>query len=309
MLTVIRGLHNVRPFSQGAIVSIGNFDGIHLGHQHLINHLLDLSKKMGLPSGIILFEPQPNEYFNPTQSTPRLMRLREKLLALAKTKIGFVFILHFDKHLACLSAEDFVEKILVEKLNVKHLVIGDDFHFGHQRKGNIHLLNSLGSQYNFTTEQLPSYQLNNLRISSTRIRENLAEGNLKAAEKLLGRTYGVAGHVAHGDKRGRLLGFPTANLFLHRRSTPLNGVFAVKCFGIEQEPIHGVANIGNRPTVDGLKYLLEIHLLNFQQDIYGKLIYVEFIEKLRDEQRFANINLLKQQISNDIEQAKIIFNL
>lgn len=307
MLKLIRGLHNIPDHFPSCVTSIGNFDGIHRGHQQLIQHLKEKSKSTHLPSLLITFEPQPNEYFSQQSIPPRLMRLREKLKIFQEQELDYLLCLRFDQKLADMPAEDFVEKILVDRLHVSYVLVGDDFQFGHKRQGNISLLQRLGKTYGFSAEEMPTFRWQGQRVSSSAVRKALQAGDIALAEELLGRDYGLSGRVAHGDKRGRILGFPTANVFLHRKAVPVHGIFAVKTHGLAPEPIYGVANVGNRPTVGGGRTLLEVHLFDFDQMIYGKRIYVEFVHKLRDEEYYPSLELLQQQIAIDVQQAKAYF--
>lgn len=305
----IRGIQNIQPHHGPCVATIGNFDGVHVGHQQLLQQLVEQSQQLGLPATVIIFEPQPNEYFAHKPPVARLTRLREKLPLLAQAGVDQVLALRFDDVMAQLPAKDFIEHILVEKLQVKCLMLGDDFRFGYQRQGDFQFAVEMGKQLGFEVQALDTIQRNGVRVSSTAVRAELEQGHLSLAEKLLGRPYGMYGRVAHGDKRGRLLGFPTANLYLHRKLTPITGVYCVKVYGLEPGLVYGVANVGNRPTVDGTRSLLEVHLFDFQQEIYGQYIRVDFIHKLRDEKRYDSFELLKQQIFKDAEQAREYFGI
>ncbi len=307
MTTLIRGIHNLHHQVSQCVATIGNFDGLHLGHQKLLNTLKHQAKAMNVSSVVILFEPQPNEFFTPTQPPARLMRLREKLMGLQKCNVDYVVCLKFDQKLANLPAEDFVKKILVDQLGVQKIIIGDDFRFGHNRVGDIYLLRKLGQRYHFTVQAMETFSANESRVSSTRIRQALQKGDLEKAEQLLGKPFAISGHVVHGDKRGRQFGFPTLNILLQRKTTPISGVFVVRVFGIAEQFLEGVANVGNRPTVDGTRRVLEVHVFDFTQNIYGAQLYVEFVKKLRDEKCFENFEKLKEQIMIDAEQAQEYF--
>jgi riboflavin kinase/FMN adenylyltransferase len=289
------------------VATIGNFDGVHLGHQAVLKQTCDKAREMGLPVTVITFEPQPQEYFRPEQAPPRLTRLREKIVALRPHAVDRLLCLDFNHHLANLSAEEFIDKILVDGLGVQYLVVGDDFRFGKDRQGDFEMLVSAGKKHGFEVANTHSFTLGNERVSSTLIRQALAQGDLTRVEQLLGRPYSMCGRVAHGDKRGRTIGFPTANIYLHRKNTPILGVYAVQMKDVEQYPVNGVANIGTRPTVCGTRTLLEVHLFDFNKDIYGAHIEVMFIEKIRDEKRFESFDALKQQIQRDAQQARAIF--
>lgn len=310
MLKLIRGLINIPADFPGCVATIGNFDGIHLGHQTVIQQLLQKSAELQLPSVLITFEPQPNEFFTHNGVIPpRLMRLREKLLTLQTLGVDYVLCLRFDHRLAALTAKQFVEHILVQKLKTAYIVVGDDFHFGQQRSGDIALLQQLGQQWNFHASAIDTHTANTQRVSSSYVRRALQEGNLTLVQQLLGRHYGISGRVAHGHKRGRIIGFPTANVFLHRKAIPIQGVYAVTVHNLSSTPLYGVANVGTRPTVDGTYSLLEVHIFDFNRDIYGMHIYTEFIHKLRDERRFESFELLRQQILADARQARECFKL
>lgn len=304
---IIRGLHNLHTYHHPSVVTIGNFDGVHLGHQALVSVLVKKAKELNAAPVVITFEPQPNEFFNPNAITPRLMRFREKILALEDMGVEHVLSLRFDKKFSEISAENFVKTILIEGLNTKHIIVGDDFKFGKNRAGDSELLKKIGMSFGFTVESHHSVTLNSQRVSSTLIREALERADLAAAEKMLGRPFGMSGKVAHGHKRGRIIGFPTANIFLHRKAVPISGVFAVKVFGIEKQPILGVANVGTRPTVDGTRSLLEVHLFDFDRSIYGEHIYVEFVKKMRDEKKYDSFEALKAAIFNDAKEARAFF--
>ncbi|MCK4951225.1 MAG: bifunctional riboflavin kinase/FAD synthetase [Gammaproteobacteria bacterium] len=306
-MELIRGLHNLRPRHHGCVATIGNFDGVHLGHQAVLGQLAEKADELSLPSLVITFEPQPQEYFAPEQAKPRLTRLREKLKALPRYGVDRVLCLQFNQALASLPADEFIKQILVDGLGVRYLVVGDDFRFGNHRAGDFSMLQKAGEQYGFPVVNMHTFNIDGERVSSTRVREALAKGDLDTAEKLIGRPYRMCGRVAHGDKRGRTIGFPTANIHLHRKATPVEGVFAVEMFGIEGEPVAGVANVGTRPTVDGTRSLLEVHLFDFDKDIYGQYIHVNFVHKLRDEERFDSFEELKKQILKDADDARAFF--
>lgn len=306
-LELIRGLHNLQPRHRGCVATIGNFDGVHLGHQAVLGQLADEADRLGLPSLVMIFEPQPEEFFAPERAPARLTRLREKLMALRRYAAERVLCVRFDARFAALSAQAFIEDILVARLGVRYLVVGDDFRFGHRRAGDFAMLREAGARLGFQVVNMHTFVVDGERVSSTRIRRALAAGDLAGAEKLLGRPYRMCGRVAHGDKRGRGFGFPTANIHLHRRNTPVRGVFAVELFGVEGEPVAGVANVGTRPTVDGTRTLLEVHLFDFDRDIYGAYVNVSFLHKLRDEMRFDSFDALTAQIAADVAAARTWF--
>ena len=308
-MRLIRGLNHLEPLRNGCVLTIGNFDGLHLGHQRVIEKLAEHGRRLHLPTVAMVFEPQPLEYFLGDHAPSRLTRLREKAIQFAKLPIDALLVLPFNRSMADCDAEDFIRDILVEQLHVRHLVIGDDFHFGKARRGNFALLQHRGQEYGFVVEDSHSFELEGMRVSSTLIRDALGEGQLELARDMLGRDYSVCGRVAHGDKRGRELGFPTANVRMLRKNTPVVGVYAVTMSGVDDKIYQGVANVGTRPTFDGgAKVVLETHLFNFNQDIYGRYVEVHFKKKLRDEIRFASLTELTLQIGQDVEQAQQFFN-
>lgn len=306
-MELIRGYHNLRPRHRGCVATIGNFDGVHLGHQTVLGQLSEKAAELGVPSVVISFEPYPMEYFAAKDAPARLTRLREKIKALTRYAVDRMLCLRFDAQLAAMPAMEFIEKLLIDKLDVKYLVVGDDFRFGEHRKGNFELLRKVGMQRGFEVVHLHTFLVDGERVSSTVIREALEVGDMAHAEKLLGRPYRMCGRVAHGDKRGRTIGFPTANIHLHRKKTPVKGVYAVEMFGIKGEPVKGVANVGTRPTVDGTRTLLEVHLFDFDADIYGQYVNIEFVHKLRDEVRFDSFEKLRKQIDLDAVNAREYF--
>jgi riboflavin kinase/FMN adenylyltransferase len=306
-MELIRGLQNIGSNHHGCVATIGNFDGVHLGHQAVLGQLAEKAAELCLPTVLITFEPQPMEYFVPDKVPARLTRFREKMLALQRYSVDRVCCLSFNDKLAKLKAEDFIEQVLINKLGVKYLVVGDDFRFGLNRTGTFDTLVKAGEKYGFQVVSMHTFEIDAKRVSSTRIRHALENGDMAGAEKLLGRRYRMSGRVAHGEKFGRELGFPTANVHLHRHASPVQGIFVVEVFGLDKEPLQGVASVGTRPTVNETKALLEVFLFDFDQDIYGEHIQVSFLKKLRDEEKFASIEKLKQQIQMDVEQAQAYF--
>lgn len=304
---LIRSLYNLTPAGQGGVVTIGNFDGVHLGHQQLIDKVVKAAQANHQPSLVVTFEPHPFEFFAGSHLTiPRLTRLREKFYAIANCGVDNVLILPFNQSLADMSASRFITEV-IQVLQPSHLIIGDDFHFGHQRQGDFALLKAAGEQQGFAVEAMSTVMIEGERVSSTRVRKALADGDHKLANRLLGHPYVMQGRVRLGNQLGRQFGFPTANIYLHRKLTPVRGVYTVYMHGMSDKPWPGVANVGIRPTVDGTRTLLEVHLLDFNQDIYGSYVQVEFCEKLRDEVRYPNLDLLKQQIAKDVETARNFF--
>jgi riboflavin kinase/FMN adenylyltransferase len=309
-MQVIRGLHNLNARHRYCVATIGNFDGVHLGHQQVFRQLTEKAATLAMPSTAVIFEPQPMEYFASDRAPSRLTRLGEKLQVIRESGINRTLVIKFTRELAQMSAEDFIHRLLIEGLDIRYLLVGDDFRFGKDRAGNFDLLKENGEKYGFEVHSMNSFLVDGERVSSTRIRRHLERGEMKAAARLLGRDYRICGRVAHGDKRGRTIGFPTLNIDLHRRVSPLHGVFAVRVHGIEDQALPGVANIGTRPTVRGdLRYLLEVHLFDFDRTIYGQRLQVEFCKHLREEKRFDTFELLRQQIERDSQQARDHFNL
>ncbi len=306
-MLLIRGLHNLNESHRGCALTIGNFDGVHLGHIEILKNLAKIASEQNLQSCVMSFEPLPMEYFNSATAPPRLHRLQEKWSALKNTDIDYFLCTKFNHQLAGLSADDFIKEILVDKLNVKYLLVGDDFRFGNKRCGDFETLQRAGEKYAFDVQNSTSYCFEQQRISSTRIRQALEQNQFTAASQMLGRPYQICGRVAHGDKRGRTIGFPTANIKLHRHAAAVSGVYAVIMTGENNFIKTGVANIGKRPTVNGQNLQLEVHLFNFDNDIYGKKVCVEFKKKIRDEKRFDSFDELKLQIIKDSEQAKAFF--
>lgn len=308
MTKLIRSFYNLTPQQQGGVITIGNFDGVHAGHQQLVARVIEKAKELHVPSLVVTFEPHPFEYFSKDHLTiPRLTRLREKFRAFADCGVDNVLILNFNQYLAYLSATDFVKGILYAALHPAHIVIGDDFRFGRARLGDFALLKEMGQELGFTVEAMPTVIVDGERASSTRVRKALANGDHALVKRLLSHPYYMLGRVRAGDQLGRQLGFPTANIYLHRKLTPVKGVYAVLVHGISDRPLPGAANVGIRPTVDGTRILLEVHLLDFNQDIYGRYVKVEFCEKLRDEVRYPNLDLLKEQIARDVVETRKYF--
>ncbi|MGZ8240318.1 MAG: bifunctional riboflavin kinase/FAD synthetase [Methylobacter sp.] len=307
-MRLIRGLAHIEPLKNGCVLTIGNFDGLHLGHRAVIKKLVERGTALALPVVIMIFEPQPLEYFLGDNAPSRLMCLREKAIEFSKLPIDYLLIVRFNKYFSNFDAEQFIDEVLIEKLNIKHLVIGDDFHFGKARRGNFAMLREKGKIYGFEVEDTGSYYIDGLRISSTLIRDALLAGDLAKAERMLGHGYSVCGRVAHGDKRGRTIGYPTANIKMFRKNTPVDGVFAVTMTGIDGLEIKGVANVGTRPTIEGgSKVILETHLFDFDKEIYGRYVEVHFKQKIRDEQRFQSLDELKAQIVKDVIETKKFF--
>lgn len=304
-MRIIRAHYPNLPVLNGpCALTLGNFDGMHRGHQQLLKKLVSVAKERQLNAVVLTFEPHSKEYFNPGVAVPRLMRFREKYEVLNTFALDALIGLRFDKLLAALTAEEFVRDVLQQCFQVKAMVVGDDCCFGSDRQGTFSFLEKYGASHDLSVEQVPSVRVLEERVSSSRVRLALEQGDLSLAETLLGRPFFLLGRVAYGQQRGRSLGFPTANIFLHRALTPLQGVFVVCVKGIGAQDYYGVANVGERPTVGGKRVLLEVHLFNFDATIYGWVVRVEFLHKLRNEQRYDSLELLVQQIKIDVAQAE-----
>ncbi|MFT3847776.1 MAG: bifunctional riboflavin kinase/FAD synthetase [Propionivibrio sp.] len=302
-MLVYRGFSHVSP--SASVLTIGNFDGVHLGHRALLKRLMDAAKAENLLPTVLTFEPHPREYFAPESAPARLSTLREKLEMIADEGIEAAYVGHFNARFAALSAEEFVERILVGCLRVKHLLIGDDFHFGAGRRGDFEMLRQSGDHFGFAVDAMGCVMLDAERASSSAVRDALAAGRMEHAARLLGRAYSIDGRVVHGEKMGRQLGFATANIRIKHDKPPLTGVFAVEVHGLPNGPHQGVANLGIRPSANQLaRPLLEVHLFDFARDIYGAHLNVRFVHKIRDEARFPNLEALKAQIALDVESAK-----
>ena len=307
-MKLLRGFNHTPAFEAGTVATIGNFDGVHRGHQALLSKLRLMATAMQRPLVVILFEPQPAEYFHGGKAPSRLFSLREKLNILRQCGVDYVCCLKFDEHMAKMTAVDFAERYIFSMLKANYLLIGEDFRFGYDRCGDVALLSELGHQHACVVKQFSEFYIDNQRVSSTTIRKALQRGELDYAAKLLGRTYTLCGRVIHGDGRGRQFGFPTANLHVHPQMLPLNGVFCVQVRRKNGASwLTGVANMGCRPTVDGRKRVLEIHLFDVDESLYGELLQVRFVHKLRDEVKFPSVDALIAQIHNDVTAAGLYF--
>lgn len=304
-MELIRGIHNIKTHHNGCVLTIGNFDGVHLGHMKVLAQVARQAKILGLPSTVMTFEPQPRELFAKEKAPARLNRLRDKYVQLSKLKVDRLLCVSFNQRFAQWPAESFISDLLVKRLNVKFLVVGDDFCFGRDRAGNFEMLKEAGLRYGFEVVSTESFCVQEHRVSSTAIRQALANNDLAKAEMLLGRAYSINGRVSHGQKLGRTIGFPTANIPLKRCVSPVSGVYVVQVHGLGGKPIGGVANIGQRPTVNGVRQQLEVHLFDFNQNLYGKQLEVALLAKLRDEKRFESFEALKEQIELDAEAARV----
>lgn len=290
-------------------LTIGNFDGVHLGHRAMIARLAEAARPLGLPVAVMTFEPQPQEFFAPDQAPARLTALREKLELLRECGVDRVHVFRFDFAFAQLTADQFVSRILHDGLAVKRLLVGDDFRFGARRAGDISLLKQAAPQAGFDVDAMPSVVTGGARVSSTAVRACLEGGDLDGAQRLLGRRYSIMGRVVGGDRLGQKLGYPTANVELKRLRAPLSGIFVVEVTGLATEPLPGVASLGVRPTVkERGKPTLEVHLFDFSGRIYGRRIGVRFLQKLRDERKFADVDALVAQMDRDAEMARNYFH-
>lgn len=290
--------------SAGSVVTIGAFDGIHLGHRQLLRRVVDVARQSGRPAIAMSFEPTPKEFFGGDQPPARLMRFREKLESLAERKIDIFFCPRFGEAMRGISADAFIRRILVHGLNARHIVVGDDFRFARRRSGSIEDLLRVAPALDLAVERVPSILVGDTRVSSTAIREALAAGDLDRATALLGRPYRMSGKIIRGRRVGRSLGYATANVDLRRRRSAVSGIYAVRVHGLPQGPVNGVASVGTRPTFDLTKPILEVHLMDFDRDIYGEYIHVDFIRHLRDEEKFASVEELVAQMRIDEENAR-----
>ncbi|MBX3617556.1 bifunctional riboflavin kinase/FAD synthetase [Nitrosomonas sp.] len=293
-------------------LTIGNFDGVHRGHQAMLKRLHEAAKKLGLPACVMTFEPHPREFFSPDQAPTRLTSIREKLEYLIQANVDRVYICSFDYEFAKIAPEHFVSRILNEELSVRWLLVGDDFRFGARRAGDITMLQTLSAANGYSVEIMPSISVNDKRVSSTVIRQALINGDLTTAHNFLGRPFSMSGRVIDGDKLGKKIGFPTANIQLKHNRPVLSGIFVVSVRGAisssPMTPLPGVASLGVRPTThQNGNYVLEVHLFDFNQEIYGQRLQVDFLHKLRDEEKFSDINALVRQIEKDIAQTKNYF--
>jgi riboflavin kinase/FMN adenylyltransferase len=305
-MRVIRGIP--ARADGGVALTIGNFDGVHLGHRAMLARLEAQARGLGLVPCVMTFEPHPREFFAPDQAPTRLASLREKIEVLGSLGVERVYVCRFDYDFARIAPEAFVERYLVDGVGVKWLLVGDDFRFGARRAGDFALLDTLGKRHDYVVESMSSVVVNGVRVSSTAVREALAEGRLDDAACLLGRPYSISGRVVKGDQLGRKLGFPTANVRMRHNRPPLGGIFAVRLHGVDADPRDGVASLGVRPTVKSRgEPTLEVYVLDFDGDIYGRQVRVEFLRKFRDEQKYVDLETLRRQIDVDVEQARAWF--
>ena len=305
-MEIIRGLHNLRSRHRGCALTIGNFDGVHRGHRVIVDQLSEIAAREGLSTALMTFEPQPREFFEPDAAPSRLTRFKEKMLALQSTSLEHVLVLRFDESFSRVPANHFIRRYLVAGLGVRHLLVGDDFRFGHGAEGNFDLLHDASEHYGFRLTRRETFSVAGGRVSSRWIRNALENGEFEVAASLLGRPYSILGRVAYGRRLGRKLGFPTANMALKRQVCPVRGVFAVRVHGVGKMPADGMANVGTRPTVDGTAWVLEVHIFDFHKDLYGKELSVDFVGKLRDERRFESVEALARQLRTDAIEARAL---
>ena len=289
-------------------LTIGNFDGVHLGHQAMLTRLSDAAQRLGMPACVMTFEPHPREFFAPDQAPTRLTSLREKLELLERFGVERAYVHRFNFEFAKTPPEDFIERILHRGLAARWILVGDDFRFGARRGGDLAMLKQAASRYAFDVHSMPSVMADGVRVSSTEVREALAAGDMRRAQRLLGRPYSISGRVVSGDRIGRQLGFPTANVLMKRNRPALSGIFAVEVHGLNEAPLRGAASLGVRPTITNIpRPCLEVHLLDFARDIYGAHVQVDFLHKLRDEEKYADVGMLKGAIANDVANTREYF--
>lgn len=311
-MKVFRGLPNAASRAPCAL-AIGNFDGVHLGHQALLSDLRAAATRLNIEAAVMSFEPHPRAFFaqmlgDLSKAPSRIANLRDNLSALDQAGIDRVIVEHFNAHFAALSPEEFIQKILVDGLHVKLVMVGDDFRFGAKRAGDIHTLKEAGERFGFVVQTMNTVERHGERISSSAVRAALAAGNFEEAQHLLGRPYRISGHVVHGQKLGRTLGFPTLNLRIAHHKPAVMGIFVVQVHGLSEQPLPAVASMGVRPTVDDSgRVLLETHILDQHVDAYGKVIHVEFLQKLRDEEKYVDLPTLTAAIDRDADQARSYF--
>lgn len=291
--------------ARGSVVTIGAYDGLHLGHTQLLGRVIKEARSRELPAVVMSFEPTPKEFFAAARPPARLMRFREKFEALAEYGVDIFYCPRFSATMRSIPADAFIRQILVHGLNARHVVVGDDFHFARKREGSIENLLRASTALQFSVDQVASINVDGVRVSSTEIRESLAEGNVERATALLGRPYRMSGKIVKGREVGRSLGYATANVDLRRRQSAVLGIFAVRVHGLPQGPVDGVASVGTRPTFDLCKPLLEVHVFDFDADIYGEYIHVDFLAHLRAEKKFASADELVAQMDIDAENARL----
>ena len=303
-MELVRGAHNLKAGHRPSVATIGNFDGIHRGHRAVIETLQAAGQRLGLPTTVVIFEPQPREFFAPDNAPGRITRLRDKLRVLASLGVDRTLCLRFDARLAAQSAEDFIQDLIVDGIGARFLMVGDDFRFGHRRRGDYGMLEEAARHQGFELQRMPTISHEGERVSSSRVRRSLAAGDMAMTEALLGRRLSISGRVVRGQALGRQLGWPTANLRFGHQSPPMRGIFNVLVHGLADQPWPGVASLGTRPTVNGVETLLETYLLDFSGDIYGRTISVELLEWQRPETDFKGLDALSEQIAADVASAR-----
>jgi riboflavin kinase/FMN adenylyltransferase len=304
MFRLFRDLHGGPVCPQGSVVCIGAFDGLHLGHRALLRHAFARAEALGVAAVALSFEPLPREFFARGPKPPRLMLPRAKLQGMRALGIGAVGLLRFNDALASMSAEDFIRRVLVSRLSAREVWVGPEFRFGKDRAGDLGTLQALGAEAGFTAGAIEPVHLDGERVSSTRIRRALAAGDFAAAARLLGAPFAIGGRVVRGNRLGRTLGYPTANLRFGGKTPPLHGIYATRVHGVDVQPWPAVSSFGTRPTVDGIEPLLEAHLFDFDGDLYGRRIDVEFVARLRNEEKFPDLPALVAQMHRDAERAR-----
>ena len=303
-MELVRGLHNISQRHRGCVLTVGNYDGVHLGHQQMIGVLKARAAQLRSAATVLVFEPSSKEFIDPDGAPPRLTRWREKFLALAAQGVERLVTLRFDERMRAMTPRSFVDELIVERLGTRHMVVGNDFRYGSNAGGTIESLRAAGEEHGFGVEQIAPFCFDGVRVSSTAVRERLEVADYRGAARLLGRPYRMMGRVVHGRQLGRALGFPTANLRLMRRKSPVWGIAAVWVHGIDSRPLPGVASLGTRPTVNGVEPLLETHVFDFSGDLYGRAIEVEFVAKLRDEVKFESLDAMMVQMKIDGARAR-----
>jgi riboflavin kinase/FMN adenylyltransferase len=307
-MQLVRGLHNLSQRHRGCVLTVGNYDGVHLGHQHMIGVVKARAAELGTTATVLVFEPSSKEFIDPAGAPPRLTRWREKYLALQAQGVDRLVTLRFDERMRAMTPQRFVDELMVAGLGVKHVVVGNDFRYGANAGGTIDTLRDAGSAHGFGVERIEPFVFDGVRVSSTAVRERLGCADFGGAMRLLGRPYRMLGQVIHGNALGRTLGFPTANLRLMRRKSPVCGILAVMVHGVGNDPMPAVASLGTRPTVGGKEVLLEVHVFDFAGNLYGRELDVEFVAKLRDEAKFDSLDLMMAQMNIDAANAREVLS-
>ncbi|MFW8592382.1 bifunctional riboflavin kinase/FAD synthetase [Glaciecola sp. 2405UD65-10] len=302
-MELIRGLHNIGTHHHGCVLTIGKFDGVHLGHQAVLKSVLQKAEELNLPAVVMVFEPQPEELFSAERAPARLSLLKDKYIALRDIGVHRLLCVRFTRDFSAISPQSFIHDLLIKQLGVKFLVVGDDFRFGYKREGDFDMLRDASETAGFDVVSTQSFKVHDCRISSTAVRTALSQGDFEGAKEMLGGAYVIRGKVVHGEKNGRTIGYPTANVLMRRHKSPVKGVFA----GLVKTKTgiyNAVINVGNRPTLNGQRMQLEAHLFDFDGDLYGQNVEVELLKKIRDEIKFPDFQVLKQQINKDATQAR-----